>query len=303
MTSAEVIVRRGIVVGLACGLLWSPAVVGIGAASPAGDVTPDPKLRGNRDTYHPAMDLLKAKSVRLTDEQMEKLKSFPLEAVWASVQNLGYTNAHMSGLLSTRPNERLVGRALTIRYLPRRPDLVEAMQTLGKEGDWPVAYNVRAGEEAKPGDVLVVDLGGGIADGIFFGDISALAAQVNGARGAVLYGSTRDLSELREMAGFPVLAVGFDPRPATQIGVDWNVPVRVGGATVLPGDAVVADDEAVIFFPASIAGEVIERAARVVEQENFERDLVRKKQHRFRDVYPLNSELRKQFEEKKKDKP
>jgi regulator of RNase E activity RraA len=144
----------------------------------------------------------------------------------------------MSGLLSTRPQDRIVGRALTIRYLPRRPDLVEAMQTLAKEGDWPVAYNVRAGEEARPGDVLVVDLGGGIADGIFFGDISALAAQVQGARGAVLYGSTRDLTELREMAGFPVLAVGFDPRPATQIGVDWNVPVRVGGATVLPGDAV-----------------------------------------------------------------
>jgi len=295
--------RRGIVIGLACGLLWGPAGVGIGAASPAGDAAPDPKLRGNRDTYHPAMDLLKAKGVRLTDEQMEKLKSFPLEAVWASVRDLGYTNAHMSGLLSTRPSERLVGRALTLRYLPRRPDLVEAMQMLAKEGDWPVAYNVRAGEEARAGDVLVVDLGGGIADGIFFGDISALAAQVNGARGAVLYGSTRDLTELREMAGFPVLAVGFDPRPATQIGVDWNVPVRVGGATVLPGDAVVADDEAVIFFPASIAGEVIERAARVVEQENYERDLVRKKQHRFRDVYPLNPELRKQLEEEGKRKP
>jgi 4-hydroxy-4-methyl-2-oxoglutarate aldolase len=55
---------------------------------------------------------------------MEKLKGFPLEAVWASVQQLGYTNAHMSGLRSTRPGEPLVGRALTIRYLPRRPDLV-----------------------------------------------------------------------------------------------------------------------------------------------------------------------------------
>jgi regulator of RNase E activity RraA len=284
-------------------MLWGLAGVDLCAAPPPGDVTPDPKLRTNRDTYHPALDLLKARSVRLTDEQMEQLKSFPLEAVWASVRDLGYTNAHHSGLLSTRPGERLVGRALTIHYLPRRPDLVEAMQALAKEGDWSVAYNVRAGEEARPGDVLVVDLGGGIADGIFFGDISALAAQVSGARGAVLYGSTRDLTELREMAGFPVLAVGFDPRPATQIGVDWNVPVRVGGATVLPGDAVVADDEAVLFFPASIADQVIERAARVVEQENYERDLVRKKQHRFRDVYPLSPELRKRLEEERKRKP
>jgi 4-hydroxy-4-methyl-2-oxoglutarate aldolase len=301
--------RTGTVVVLACALGWGAAGAAVNAAAPAGDVTPDAKLRASRDTYHPVMELLRAKTVRLSDAQMEKLKSFPLEAVWASVQQLGYTNAHMSGLQSTRPSEPLVGRALTIRYLPRRPDLVEAMQTLAKEGDWPVAYNVRAGEEARPGDVLVVDLGGGVPDGIFFGDISALAAQVQGARGAVLYGSTRDLTELRAMAGFPVLAVGFDPRPASQIGVDWNVPVRVGGATVLPGDAVVADDEAVVFFPASIADEVIARASRVVEQENYERDLVRKKQHRFRDVYPLNPELRKQFEEekkeeqKKKDKP
>lgn len=295
--------RKGIVAVLTCGFWWGTAGMSVAATPPAGDVTPDPKLRANRDTYHPALDVLKAKSARLTDEQMAQLKTFPLEAVWASVRELGYTNAHMSGLQSTRPNERLVGRALTMRYLPRRPDLVEAMQTLAKEGDWAVAYNVRAGEEARAGDVLVVDLGGGIPDGIFFGDISALAAQVNGARGAVLYGSTRDLTELREMAGFPVLAVGFDPRPATQIGVDWNVPVRVGGATVLPGDAVVADDEAVVFFPPSIADEVIARAARIVEQENYERDLVRKKQHRFRDVYPLNPELRKQFEEERKRKP
>jgi regulator of RNase E activity RraA len=100
-----------------------------------------------------------------------------------------------------------------------------------------------------------------------------------------------------------VLAVGFDPRPATQIGVDWNVPVRVGGATVLPGDAVVADDEAVVFFPAKIADQVIERATRTVEQERYERELVRGKQHRFRDVYPLNPELRKRFEVEKKGKP
>jgi len=294
-------VRREAVAVLACALAWS---AGLAGAAPPADVAADPQLRARRDTYHPVIDLLKAKAVRLSDEQMEKLKGFPLEAVWASVQQLGYTNAHMSGLRSTRPGEPLVGRALTIRYLPRRPDLVEAMQALAKEGDWPVAYNVRAGEEARPGDVLVVDLGGGVPDGIFFGDISALAAQLQGARGAVLYGSTRDLTELRAMAGFPVLAVGFDPRPDTQIGVDWNVPVRVGGATVLPGDAVVADDEAVVFFPASIADEVIARATRVVEQENYERALARTKQHRFRDVYPMSPELRKKFEEeKKKDKP
>jgi regulator of RNase E activity RraA len=93
-----------------------------------------------------------------------------------------------------------------------------------------------------------------------------------------------------------VLAVGFDPRPATQIGVDWNVPIRLGDATVLPGDVIVADAEAVVVFPPQLAGEVIERAQKTVDQENYERELVRKKQHRFRDVYPLSPELRKKYE-------
>jgi regulator of RNase E activity RraA len=266
-------------------------------------VTPDPRLRASRDTYHPVMDLLKSQRASVTDEQLKQFEKLPLEAIWSAVRRLGYTNCHFSGLESTRPQERLVGRALTIRYLPARPDLAEAMLTLAKEGDWPRAYNVRAAEEAKPGDVLVVDLGGGIPDGIFFGDISALGAQMAGARGAVLYGSTRDLIELQQMAGFPVLAVGFDPRPATQVGVDWNVPVRVGDATVLPGDVVVGDAEAVLFFPASIAPKVIEQATRITEQEDYERALVREKSHRFRDVYPLNPELRKKFEEQRKTRP
>lgn len=263
---------------------------------------PDPKLRSSRTTFHPAMEILRPKLAVVTDEQLEALKALSLEAVWGAVQRAGYTNSHYSGLKSTRPMEKLAGRALTMRYLPRRPDLVEAMQTLAKEGDWPVGWNIRAAEEARPGDVLVVDLGGDIDTGIFFGDISALGAKVAGARGAVLYGSSRDLVELRAIEGFPVLAVGFDPRPATQIGVDWNVPVRVGGATVIPGDVVLADEEAVLFFPASIAGQVLEQASRLAEQEEYERELVRQRKYRFRDVYPLNPELRKKFEAERKKK-
>jgi regulator of RNase E activity RraA len=224
----------------------------------------------------------------------------PIEAIWGAVQKLGYINCYFSGFQSSRSTEKLAGRALTIRYLPRRPDLDEAMKTLAKDGDWPAAYHVRAAEEAKPGDVLVVDLGGVVAEGIFFGDVSALAAKTAGARGAVLYGSSRDLTELQSLEGFPVLAVGFHPRPAAQGGVDWNIPIRVGGATVLPGDVVVADSEAAVFFPPQLAAEVIQLASETVDKENYERDLVRQKKHKFRDVYPLNKELQKQYEEEKK---
>ena len=263
-------------------------------------VTPDPKLRANRNTYHPVMEVLRAKRTPVSDEQLDRLKTFPLEAMWGALSSLGYTSSHFSGLKSTRPHEVLVGRALTMRYLPKRPDIQEAMRTLAAEGDWPQAYYVRAGDEAKPGDVLVVDLGGGVSDGIFFGDISALGAKMAGARGAVIYGSSRDFTELQQLEGFPVLAMGFDPRPTTQTAVDWNIPIRIGSATVLPGDVVVADAEAVLFFPPQLAGKVIELASQTVEQEAYKRKLIMRKQHRFRDVYPLSPELRKQFEAERK---
>lgn len=258
--------------------------------------------RAARDTYHPVTEILKATRQEVTPAQMEQLRKLPLESIWGAVRGLGYVNCYFAGLKTTRPGERLVGRAVTIRYLPRRPDLVAAMRQLAKEGDWPTAYNVRAAEDARPGDVFVVDLGGEMASGIFFGDISALGAQMNGAHGVVLWGSTRDKEELELMKGFPVLALGFDPNVATQQGVDWNVPVRVGGVTVIPGDLVVGDSEAVLFFPSSIAAQVIERATRQFEQEEYERKLTREKKHRFRDVYPLSPELRKQFEEERKKK-
>ena len=118
--------------------------------------------------------------------------------------------------------------------------------------------------------------------------------------GAVLWGGTRDKEELEQMKGFPVLAAGFDPGVNASVGTDWNVPIRVGLATVLPGDVVVGDSETVLFFPGSIVDKVIEQASQVKEEEGFERAKAREKKHRFRDVYPLNKELREQYERERK---
>ena len=123
-----------------------------------------------------------------------------------------------------------------------------------------------------------------------------------GVRGAVLYGASRDFGELRNLEGFPVLAIGFDPQGARQVDVDWDIPIRVGGATVLPGDVVVADDEAVLFFPPHLTKKVIQEATKAMDKENYERALIRIKEHRFRDVYPLNPELQEKYEKELKTK-
>ncbi len=272
----------------------------LSCAAAAGQVSPDPGLRLSRGTYHPVVTTLTSTRGEVSDAELEQLRKLPLEAIWSGMRNAGYGDNYCSGLHTTRPGERLVGRALTIRYLPRRPDMVKALERLAKEGDWSPRFNVRAVEEAKPGDVVVVDLGGRFSDGVFFGDITALGLKTAGATGAVLWGATRDLMELRRLEGFPVLARHFDPRSSTQIGVDWNVPIRVDGATVLPGDVVVADDEAVLFFPPSVATAVIRHATDLADREEYERKLVLEKKHRFRDVYPMNEELRRKYEAERK---
>lgn len=63
-----------------------------------------------------------------------------------------------------------------------------------------------------------------------------------------------------------------------------------------------AEEEAVLFFPPQLAGELVKLAKQIVEQEKYERNLVREKKFRFRDVYPLNPELHKKFEEERKNK-
>ena len=284
-----------------CNKLFLPSITLLvlifSTAALSADVQASEKVRYNSNTYHPAVDYLASESTRASDEQLEALENLPLETVWGVIRGMGYTNTFSYGMQRTLPGKRLVGRAVTIRYLPRRPDLDKAMDALAEGGGWTSKYHSRAAEDSRPGDVLVVDLGGRVEGGVFFGDISALGAQMSGAKGAILYGSTRDLDELMQMKEFPVFAMGFHPSGATQNGVDWNVPIRVGDATVMPGDIVLGTDEAVLFFPASIADEVIEKSQKHRDEENYKRDLVKSKKYRFRDVYPLRPDLKKEYEE------
>jgi regulator of RNase E activity RraA len=271
----------------------------MGESSTRAGTRPDPELRYNRDSYHAVIDLMRGERPPVTDEQLDILKTLPFEAAWTAVIEAGYANCYVTGLKSTRPAERMAGRALTMRFLPSRPDLDDGVRRLSEGGGFSKAYYVRLAEESNPGDVLVADLGGDVPTGGLFGDVTALGAQLAGARGAVIWGSTRDFAELAEMENFPVLAVGFDPRGNVQTGVDWNVPVRVSNATVLPGDVVLADSYSVLFFPPQLAARVIERAREIAAEEKYVRNLVRRQDRPFRELYPMSPELRARYREER----
>ena len=267
---------------------------------------PAPKgLRASRDTYSPLMDVLKPARTPVTDEQLARLRAVPIEAVWGAIQERGYKQCFVTGFQMTQPNVKMIGRALTMRYLPVRPDLMEAVQTLGKEGDWEYQYNIRAGEDTQPGDVLVVELGGAVDRATFMGDVTGIGIKSRGGAGVVIDGGLRDLNEFLPMKDFPVYFRGTHASAmADQVGVDWNAPVRIANVTVLPGDVVIGDSSGVLFFPPQLADEVIKAAENTVYVEDFKREMIRGTKYRSRDIYPkLSPELEKVFEEWKKTHP
>lgn len=267
--------------------------------------TAPPGLRTQRDTWTPLMDVLGPKRPRVTDEQLERLGALSIENVWGAIQGKGYRHCFITHLKPTQPNLKMVGRALTMRYLPQRPDLDEGVRQLAKEGNWDPSFNVRGGEDAKKGDVVVVELGGMVDRATFMGTMTGLGMKLAGVKGIVVDGGIRDLNGFLEMKDLPVYYAGAHASAmADQIGVEWNIPIRIGAVTVLPGDVVIGDEEGLLVFPPQLADEAIKAAENQTYNETFKAEMMKSGKYRTRDIYPrLSPELEKVFEEWKKTHP
>jgi 4-hydroxy-4-methyl-2-oxoglutarate aldolase len=259
------------------------------------DVEAPDELRANRSSFSAIMEVLAAGRPEVTQDQLDRLRSVSLETLFFAVGD--YRTNYVRDFANTRPGERLVGRALTMRFLPPRPDLLRAANVLAEEGNWDRRYYARAAEEAQPCDVVVAELGGNDGHNLF-GDMGATGIQMRGAAGVVIDGGLRDLAGMQDdrFQGFPVLHRFSDPRSTAWVGVEFNVPVRIGNVSVLPGDIVVGDDGGVIFFPPELLEDVFEYADQKAARETFQLQLLQEKNYRFRDIYPLSPPLAEQLE-------
>ncbi len=264
-----------------------------------------PQLRAQKNTWTPLMDVLAPKRPRVTDAQLAKLKALQIENLWGAAQNKGFKNCFVSHLKATQPGLKLVGRALTMRYMPARPDLDEAVQQLAKEGDWDYRFNTRGGEDAQAGDVVVVELGGMVERATFMGTMTGLAIKLRNTNGIVVDGGIRDLNGFLQWKDYPVYYAGAHASAMVdQVGVDWNSPIRIGTVTVLPGDAVVGDEEGLLFLAPQILDEVITAAETQTYNEDFKEEAMRSGKFKTRDIYPrLSPAAEKAFEEWKQKHP
>ena len=108
-----------------------------------------------------------------------------------------------------------------------------------------------------PGYFMAVDRLGDTKYACWGGGVTRMAALM-GLSGACIDGPHTDTAEITEQS-FPMWSRG--PSPVTtrlyDTGGGFNVPVSVGGAAVLPGYAVLADDSGVLFIAPEDLDEVI----------------------------------------------
>lgn len=201
---------------------------------------------------------------KVPDEVLERLKHTTAEEAWGTLRRHGF-NSQFEGnwkTINVKPGERLVGRAVTAQFMPRRPDMDAVINAHAKEeGRVGHGQNSWVIDTLVKGDVMVVDLYGKIDGGTIIGDNLGTSIMTKTGTGLVVNGGVRDASGLSEIDGFKVFARDFHPSAiadATLMG--WNIPIRMGHATVLPGDIVLSDPDGVMFIPAEFAEEVADES-------------------------------------------
>lgn len=198
---------------------------------------------------------------KVPESVLDRLKDVTAEEAWEVLRSSGYPNQFEPGWQVINPGPRLVGRVVTAVFMPNRPDVNSVIQANGKKEGRIGAENSWVIDTLKPGDVLVVDLFGKIKDGTFVGDNLSTAVYAKSHNGLIVNGSVRDTTGIREIKGFQVFVRGTDPsalRNVMLMGI--NVPIRIGQATVMPGDVAVSDPEGITFIPAQLAEKIANKA-------------------------------------------
>src|SRR5438067_1359143 len=155
-----------------------------------------------------------------------------------------------SGIRPMIANQRLAGPTLPVRHFASVDVFLEAMQ------------------DAKPGDVLVIDNGGRLDEGCI-GDLTALEAENCRLAGLIVWGAHRDTSELRQIR-LPIFSYGMWPSGPQRLETRDSSALhsaRFGNFVVERSDVAFADDDGCLFVLAKHTGDLLRVAHEIWERE------------------------------------
>ncbi len=180
----------------------------------------------------------------------------------AQLLRRGIRNTFLQGVRPLRPDLRMVGRAVTLRYVPMREDVGTGAEFDNRTNPQRIAV-----ESVGPGDVLVIDARGDTR-AASLGNILATRILRRGAAGIVTDGAFRDTPGFVELH-LPTYAAGAHAATSATIHhpADVGLPIGCGGVLVMPGDILVGDAEGVVVIPAAMVEAV---AMDALEQERLE---------------------------------
>jgi len=185
----------------------------------------------------------------ISDELLAKLGSLSTQALVDGLWVMGWPSAQIDGARPLHSSHKCVGRAVTLNFVPARPDIAQDKPAGGESPEY------EAFEKCGPNDVLVMSSTGPWES--VGGDIKFLRLKQREIGGLVTDGSVRDTDEIINY-GFPCFSYSTTARqgPAAMQPWECNGVISVSGVTVRPGDAIVGDQDGVVVVPAKVADKV-----------------------------------------------
>ncbi len=181
---------------------------------------------------------------------LDNVKKTLLQVSTSNISDAMHRQGWMREVVSIlRADVKMAGPAVTVRTYP---------------GDW--AKPVEAIDIACEGDIIVIDAGG--VGPAVWGELATNSCLKKKVAGVVIYGGVRDTEDIRRMK-LPVFAKMICPSAGEPKGLgEINVPLRIGGCVVSPGDWIAGDSDGVVVIPKERVVEIANRAMDVLEREN-----------------------------------
>ena len=218
------------------------------------------------------------------------LRSLTTATITTILLKKGIRNTWMRGPMPfVEGQERVVGDAFTLRFVPMREDLATPES-------WTKPISTRSAIENMPEDAIAVVDAMGFTDAGIFGDILVTRMKKRGVKALITDGVMRDAAGVADV-GLPVWCAGIAAPPAIAglTFVGWQEPIACGGVAIFPNDVIVADDDGAVVIPTELVDHVVEFGP---EQERFEGWLVAEvgKGAKLPGLYPPDEKTRARYE-------